>query len=207
MELKSLSNYNVAFRSLSISLVSVILVLCFLLVYKEIMHRNEVELLRSSSWAVDMKTGNASQATLVLSKDNPGRYFEYKGQVELFYALWFQFDQYSFNENVSKAMDLTGNCGKIMRQEYVELDYLKRLQEKNMVVTIQIDSIKIDMKSTPVHGICYARQTSQNANGQSKRRIYGTFDLFDLSSRSERNKHGVLIDNFEFFDKSKIEVE
>ncbi len=205
MELKSLGNYNKSFAALSVVLLSVTICLISTIMFLIIKHENRIDQLTESVWVVDIKSGIVSKGSLVLSKDNPGRYFEYKGHVELLYSLWFQFDQFSFTDNIKKAMFLLGNCGKIMRKDYTESDVLKRLQEKNMVVTVEIDSIKINMNSNPVHGYCFARQTSKNANGHTIRRMDSEFDFIDLVARSDKNKHGILIENLVITNKEKIE--
>lgn len=205
MKIDSIKTYRTAFQMLSASMM-VIVVVCIIalgglgfLLFKESQKGYE------TVWIIDPQTKGAYKAQSVLSSTNPERIFEYKNQVEMFYKNWYEFDQFTYKKNIEKGLTLVANCGKDLYNVYKTQDMQRKLAEKNMKAQVQIDSIFIDMNSTPVRGVAYAIQKFESPAGMVERHLNSKFIILDLEGRSEENPHGCLIENFMVFDDSKIE--
>lgn len=158
-----------------------------------------------SIWIIDPKSGESYRAVQFEKASNPGRIFEYKNHVRLFHMLWFELDEFTYENNVEKGLNLIGNSGKELLDNYKKSDALRHLQEENMHTKYYIDSIKVDMNTVPVTGWCYGRQEVIKTGGKSMRKMWTKFTFIDLPNRSDENPHGVKLDNFSIEDRTQIE--
>jgi hypothetical protein len=164
---------------------------------------------KSEIWTFDRRTGNVDLATS--TAETPADFdAECKHHVRLFYEYYFQYDKNNFTDHLNRSLYLVGNCGKDLRKSYKDNDILKRLQENNINVTIDIkpDSIILDYNSNPIHGIAKAVQTASFLNGdQSKRHMDISFDLIvsNPRARSIENPHGMTLENITLINDGKIE--
>lgn len=208
MKLNTLRTYKTAFAALST--VFIIYVVCSLLFIAGLLYyynQTSSEGFKSI-WIVDPKSSavfNAKKADNGLN--NPQREFEYRNHVITFYKYWFEQDQFSYRTNIELGLNLLGNCGKTMLAKYDNENFGKKLAEYNLKTNITVDSILFDMSSNPVKGIAFVRQTITSPGGQTERYINAKFQMFDLNSRSNKNPHAVLIENFEFLNTAKIEKQ
>ena len=158
-----------------------------------------------SVWIVDPKSKEAFRADIKQAKANPEREYEYKNHVFMFYKNWYEYDQYTFKNHIEHGLNMVGNCGKSMLNDYKTYGIERKLLEKNLKITVSVDSTFIDMNSTPARGITYATQTIESPAGQVKRRQWSRYNILDLEGRSDQNPHGCLLEGFIIFDGSKIE--
>lgn len=124
------------------------------------------------------------------------RRFEYENHVRTFVSLWYSFDESTYESNVTAALNLIGNQGKALLNEYNDINMLNSLIQKNIRYGIIIKDISIDMQTIPVSGEILFVQTGYRARGSIARDICVNFTLYDVS-RSRENSHGVKIGDWE----------
>lgn len=147
-------------------------------------------------------SGKAYETTPVLASDM--RAFEYEDHVKRFVRLWYAFDENSYEGNLNEALNLIGNKGKELLNEYKDVNMLNSLIQKNIRYEISIQDIHIDMSTLPVSGEIIFTQTGLRSRGGLSREIHASFTLYDVS-RSRENSHGAKIDKWDvnYYNSSK----
>lgn len=92
-------------------------------------------------------------------------------------------------------MNLIGNKGKELLNEYNDVNMLNSLVQKNIRYGVTIDDIAIDMNTIPVTGRIVFTQTGYRARGRVSRKVEAEFSIYDVS-RSEENAHGAKIEDW-----------
>lgn len=139
-------------------------------------------------------SGQVYDATAINAIDM--RKYEYEDHVKRFVSLWYSFDESTYERNIEDALHLIGNRGKILFNEYNDVNMLNSLIQKNLRYGIIIKDLTINMQTIPVSGEVLFTQTGYRAKGSIARDISVKFTLYDVS-RSAENSHGVKIDNWE----------
>lgn len=124
------------------------------------------------------------------------RKYEYEDHIKRFVNLWYSFDESTYERNIEEALHLIGNQGKLLVNEYNDVNMLNSLIQKNLRYGIIIKDLRIDMQTIPVSGEILFTQTGYRAKGSIARDISAKFTLYDVS-RSAENSHGVKIDSWE----------
>lgn len=124
------------------------------------------------------------------------RKYEYEDHIKRFVNLWYSFDESTYERNIEEALHLIGNQGKLLINEYNDVNMLNSLIQKNLRYGIIIKDLRIDMQTIPVSGEILFTQTGYRAKGSIARDISAKFTLYDVS-RSAENSHGVKIDSWE----------
>lgn len=124
------------------------------------------------------------------------RKFEYEDHIKKFVSLWYSFDESTYERNIEEALHLIGNQGKMLFNEYNDVNMLNSLIQKNLRYGIIIKDLRVDMQTIPVSGEVLFTQTGYRARGSIARDVSVKFILYDVS-RSAENSHGVKIDNWE----------
>lgn len=132
------------------------------------------------------------------------RKIEVINHVRSFLNLMYSYDERTFKGNVESALHLIGTDGKLILQGYTENRVLEDLIKTSGSVSVSIDSIKTDMSRHPYYAVVYAKQRFQTPAGQQYYRLDCAMQLRDVS-RSARNIHGLLIENFTLQDNSPLE--
>jgi len=169
--------------------------------------QNRVQAAIQNPWLVDNKTGDVYKGLQTTGAFSPAqREVEYRNHVNMFYNLFYAYDQFTYEKNLEKALNLIGESGKAMFLEDQHDGMLRRLQEQNNTVTIVVDSIKFDMNSNPVRGWAWAKQTNTRVTGSASRHLDSEFIIYDLpSGRTDLNPHAAMIDRFIITNKTKVE--
>lgn len=204
MQIDTLKSYKSAFKMLSSALIGIIIACLLVVGLFGYLLFDKAQAGYESVWIVDPKSGQAYRADRVESKQNPGRKFEYENHVKMLYKSWFEFDQFTFKEKVDKGLNYLGNCGKTMYNDYKSQDLHRKMAEKNLNFTVEVDSIVLDMFSVPVRGKAYAVQVVESPAGSVRRYMNSTFYLIDLAGRSSENPHGCLIEDFTVLNSEVI---
>jgi len=118
------------------------------------------------------------------------RMFEYINHVKTFVGKW-----YAYEKNITSALNLIGNKGKELLNEYNDVNMLNSLVQKNIRYGVSIDEIVIDMGTIPVTGKILFTQTGYRARGKISRKVEAEFSIYDVS-RSEENAHGAKIEDW-----------
>ena len=123
------------------------------------------------------------------------RRFEYINHVKTFVGKWYAFDENTYETNITSALNLIGNKGKELLNEYNDVNMLNSLVQKNIRYGVSIDEIDIDMGTIPVTGKILFTQTGYRARGKVSRKVEAEFSIYDVS-RSEENAHGAKIEDW-----------
>lgn len=205
MKLDNLRTYKTAFQMLSTTLIVVVVISLLSLSAMAFFLYDRTLTGFHSVWIVDPKSKESFRADIKSEKANPEREYEYINHVFMFYKNWYEYDQYTYQNHIEHGLNLIGNSGKTMLNDNKTYGIERKLLEKNLKITISVDSTFIDMNSTPVRGITYATQTIESPAGKVQRRQWAKYNLYDLEGRSNENPHGCILENFVVFDGSKIE--
>lgn len=123
------------------------------------------------------------------------RKYEYLNHVKTFVSNWYAFDESTYESNISFALNLIGNKGKELLNEYNDVNMLNSLIQKNIRYGVHIKDIEINTQTIPTSGKILFTQTGYRARGSISRDVEVTFTIYDVS-RSENNAHGAKIEDW-----------
>ncbi len=195
MEIGSLRNYKKAFELLKIIVITIIVcgfasnVAIYILCQRQITAQKKVVYFVDNTG--DTKLGKAVTVSSV-------REIQVKAAVKKAYTLWYQIDEGSYHSNIEEALFYFGECGKSMLKDYNDDRVGYNLKEKNLVLTVVVNEVKIDMASHK--GYIEGIQTIRRDEGKVRRNIYASFTFNDISP-SDMNPFGVKIDNWDIYNK------
>lgn len=204
MELQNIESINSLFKRNIILLVFLVSVIAIAFAISFFFVSKEINSMQSTVLVLD-KSGAASQATAVDASYM--RVYEYENHVKTFIQLWYAFDENNYEQNIKTGLEMTGNCGKDLLNQYNDLGMLNILRQKNIRYNVSIKDINVDMNTLPISGVVHATQTAIRAKGQLSRDMTINFTLSDVS-RSRENVHGCKIDTWNVqYSKSTTEQE
>ena len=131
---------------------------------------------------------------------------EYKAQVELFHRLFFTLapdDEY-INKNIDKALYLMDDSAKKERSNLTEKGWYNQIISSNATVSIQTDSINIDLNSKRFK--YYGTQMINRKTSLIIRKLI-TQGTFKDIPRTPNNAHGVLLENWNILDNTELSVK
>ena len=140
-----------------------------------------------------VKIEKAYSQALVIDKN--GEVYETLNHVKTFVTHWYAFDESTYEGNISLALNLIGNKGKELLNEYNDVNMLNSLIQKNIRYGVTIKDVEIHTNTIPVSGKILFTQTGYRARGSVSRDIEAEFTLYDVS-RSEDNAHGAKIEDW-----------
>ena len=131
---------------------------------------------------------------------------EYKAQVELFHRLFFTLapdDEY-INKNIDKALYLMDDSAKKERSNLIEKGWYNQIISSNATVSIQTDSINIDLNSKRF--MYYGTQMINRKTSLIIRKLITQGTFRDIP-RTPNNAHGVLLENWNILDNTELSVK
>lgn len=153
----------------------------------------KIEKAYSQALVID-KQGEVYKTSSLSASDM--RQYEYMNHVKTFVTNWYAFDESSYEKNISLALNLIGNKGKEMLNEYNDVNMLNSLIQKNIRYGVRIKDVEINTHTIPVSGKITFTQTGYRARGSISREIEAEFTIYDMLSRSEENAHGAKIEDW-----------
>ena len=131
---------------------------------------------------------------------------EYKAQVELFHRLFLTLapdDEY-INKNIDKALYLMDDSAKKERSNLTEKGWYNQIISSNATVSIQTDSINIDLNSKRF--MYYGTQMINRKTSLIIRKLITQGTFRDIP-RTPNNAHGVLLENWNILDNTELSVK
>ena len=131
---------------------------------------------------------------------------EYKAQVELFHRLFFTLapdDEY-INKNIDKALYLMDDSAKKELSNLTEKGWYNQIISSNATVSIQTDSINIDLNSKRF--MYYGTQMINRKTSLIIRKLITQGTFRDIP-RTPNNAHGVLLENWNILDNTELSVK
>lgn len=152
------------------------------------------------------KIENAYNQALVIDRDGEVyatssisskamRKYEYINHIKTFVSHWYAFDENTYENNIALALNLIGNKGKELLNEYNDVNMLNSLIQKNIRYEVSIKEIDVYTNTLPTSGKIIFTQTGYRARGSISRDIEAEFTIYDVS-RSESNAHGAKIEDW-----------
>lgn len=138
--------------------------------------------------------GKVYDVTPVAASDM--RKYEYEDHIKTFVLLWYAFDESTYENNIKSALNLIGNRGKELLSDYNDVNMHNSLIQKNIIYSVTIKEIRVDMKTVPVSGEIQFTQKGYRARGSVSREVLAKFTVYDVS-RSRENSHGVKIEGWD----------
>ena len=131
---------------------------------------------------------------------------EYKAQVELFHRLFFTLapDDKYINKNIDKALYLMDDSAKKERSNLTEKGWYNQIISSNATVSIQTDSINIDLNSKRF--MYYGTQMINRKTSLIIRKLITQGTFRDIP-RTPNNAHGVLLENWNILDNTELSVK
>ncbi len=185
-------SYKSAFQLTRLTVIAVVVVAFISITLGFIVMSREIQSIRNSVVVID-RSGEVLKSELASSKAT--RIFEYRNHVKTFYTLWYSFDEGSYNSNVESALSLIGESGKDLLDVYLTQSIERNLKEKNLVFSVYIKDIQIDMSTNPISGYIEGEQEIKRNKGSLKRNLVCSFIIYDVD-RTEDNPHGCKVDNW-----------
>ncbi len=193
MELHNLDNINNIIKRNTYMTLGSIFIVCVAFAFIINKQSNQIAELQQNVLVIDTK-GNAYEAQAVQASYT--RIYEYENHVKTFIQLWYAFDENNYEENINTALNLIGENGKELLNQYNDLGMLNILRQKNIHYNAKVDDINIDMNTLPISGTATVTQTGYRAKGSVSRTLNITFTLYDVA-RCKENVHGAKIDKWE----------
>lgn len=193
MDLTKFKSIDEAFKTTVIAAVAScgIMAIAFIICFFYL--SNKIEAAYTKALVLDT-TGQIYDATAIES--SAMRKYEYENHIKTFVSLWYAFDESTYEPNVTAALNLIGNRGKELLNEYNDVNMHNSLIQKNIRYGVIIKDLTVDMQTVPVSGVIKFTQTGYRARGSVARDISVRFTLYNVS-RSRENPHGVKIDTWD----------
>lgn len=154
-----------------------------------------------------LDNGGKSILLALAQEQNVNRPAEAKDHVKTFLKLFFnqEPDEKAINDNMQQAAYLGDES---ITRHYLDLrekGFFTKLLQGNTIQKIAIDSIGVDMSSSPYYCSIVARIMLVRATNITMRRLKADCYLID-ASRTDNNPHGFVIERFRVTDNSDIET-
>ncbi|MFX1707250.1 conjugative transposon protein TraK [Chitinophaga sp. CC14] len=187
-------------RRLCVVVIIGAMALCLFTVYRS------YDLVKSKNEKVYvLVNGKALEAYASERKDNLP--VEAKDQVKIFHALFFNLppDDKGIEATISRALYLADESAKRQYDDLKEGNYYSNIISSNINQTIRVDSVLLDMNTSPISFRCYAVQTLTRPTSILTRNLLTEGQLREVS-RSENNAHGLLIERWNILENKDLTV-
>ena len=121
------------------------------------------------------------------------------GHVQNFYKLFFEIDAGNYKKNLNDALELVGESGKELAQDYANNKYYERIVSNNLWIGVNIDSIKILNNDPPFVAMVYAKRVIRSAYGTKYTQLNAEMEVHQVSN-TVKNPFGMMIENFRITD-------
>lgn len=186
MESKVKNSYNLQLIIFS----SIIVCLCGIIVYL-INEKN-----KQSVYVI----ADNGRFTAKPTSDNKLFQHDIKNHTKLFVKSFFEYDKYTFTQNIESALGLVDeSTGKMIYKSLKDAGIYETLKEKKVRTAVRIDTLLVDMSQKPVKVKVLFRQYVYINDVVQENPVGALFDLVPFS-RSEGNPFGQLIVNFKYIN-------
>lgn len=199
-----MKNIDTAFRyvrGFTMLVIAGCVVICCYTLYKSF---ESVTLMQNKVYV--LAAGKALEAYASERKDNVE--VEARDHVKTFHQFFFNLDPDDkvIKTNITKALYLADDSAKRIYDDLKENNFYSGIISGNISQTIQVDSIRVDVKDYPYRFTCFARQNIIRTTSILKRNLITQGSLRNVS-RSDNNPHGFLIERFSTIENKDLTVE
>jgi len=124
--------------------------------------------------------------------------FEARNHIRVLCQNLFGWDKDNFNNHMETALNLMDHSdGLKLFNTFKSNEVYENLISTSAKVTVDMDSIQLNMNALPIQGIFYLTQNWQSVGGIQYQKIKAEFELIPVS-RSEANPFGLLVQKIAF---------
>jgi conjugative transposon TraK protein len=201
ISLKQLETSSKILRLVVISVsVSTLLLICFGF-YKSSKTISEI---RKSIY---VPTSNESMQMLVSKNLDDNREAEVRNHLLIFHEVFYNLlpDEAYNKFKIERALYLGDNSLNREYQRLTELKHYSSLVGASAFQRIKVDSINLNMSAYPYKAAIYSTITITRTSVITEKAMVTQCDIINSKARSERNAHGLLIENFQtiYLQKTK----
>lgn len=156
-----------------------------------------VEISRANGRVMILYNGKVLEAFSAERKENIA--VELRDHIRTFHHDFFTLDpdEKAIAASIGKALYLADGSAKRAWENLKEAGYYNNLIAANISQSIETDSIRLDLNSSPYKFTCYATQRLVRSSSTVLRRLVTTGEVRVLNSQSDNNPHGFLIQHWE----------
>jgi len=197
-----LKNIDSAFQH--IKKFSIAFLIACLLICGTVMYLCFTEMARSNDRVLILYNGRVLEAFASERKQNMP--VELRDHIKTFHRYFFTLDpdEKAITANVTKALYLADNSAKNGYDNLRESGYYNNLISANISQEIEVDSIKLTSEE-PYRFTCYATQKLIRSSSTVFRKLVTQGKIRILSSQTDNNPHGFLIQQWETVVNSDID--
>ncbi|MES2458204.1 MAG: conjugative transposon protein TraK [Bacteroidota bacterium] len=179
-----IKKFSIAFLAACLLVCGTVLYLCF------------SEMARSSDRVLILYNGKVLEAFASERKQNLP--VELRDHIKTFHRYFFTLDpdEKAITANVTKALYLADNSAKQAYDNLRESGYYNNLISANISQEIEVDSIRLSSEE-PYLFTCYATQKLIRSSSTVLRKLVTRGKIRILSSQTDNNPHGFLIQHWE----------
>lgn len=201
---KKAKNIDTAFRNMRmVSIISIgaSIMLTMFVIYKFV---ESVKTLQSKIYV--LRNGKAQEAFEALREDNLE--IEGKEHVKTFHHYFFTLtpDDRLIQATIKKALYLADNTAKKQYDNLRESNYYTGIVSGNISQRLIVDSVALDLQSSPYHFVFYGKQEITRSTSIVYRSLICEGDLREIR-RSENNPHGFLIERWKIVENKDLSIK
>jgi conjugative transposon TraK protein len=124
---------------------------------------------------------------------------ELRDHIKTFHRLFFTLDpdEKAISAGIARSLYLADGSAKRSYDNLRESGYFNNLISANISQAIEVDSISLDMDSSPFGFTCYATQKLIRSSSTVLRKLVTRGQIRVLETQTDNNPHGFLIQNWE----------
>lgn len=133
---------------------------------------------------------------------------EARDHIKMFHHYFFTLhpDEKAIQQNITKALYMADGSAKRQYDNLRENGYYTNIITGNISQEMQVDSIQVDIDSSPFYFRCYGKQKIIRASTIVTRSLITEGYLRNVA-RSDHNPHGFLIEKWVTLENKDIDVE
>ncbi|RZJ76741.1 MAG: conjugative transposon protein TraK [Flavobacterium sp.] len=190
-----IKRFSIAFLAACILLSAVVIFICF----------SAIE--QAGSRVMILHNGKVLEAFSADRKQNLP--VELRDHIRTFHQLFFTLDpdEKAINAGIAKSLYLADGSAKRSYDNLRESGYFNNLISANISQVIQVDSISLDMDSSPFGFTCYATQKLIRSSSTLLRELVTRGQIRVLETQTDNNPHGFLIQNWETLVNTDVDLK
>ncbi|MBD1366563.1 conjugative transposon protein TraK [Mucilaginibacter sp. ZT4R22] len=124
---------------------------------------------------------------------------ELRDHIKTFHQYFFNLspDEKAIQAGITKALYLADESAKQAYDNLREQGYYNNLISANISQEITVDSIKVDVNSSPYGFTCYATEKLVRSTSTIFRKLVTQGQVRDMKTQTDNNPHGFLIQHWE----------
>lgn len=203
---RNLKNIDTAFQQIKMLAIAFAALLTLLAGYISYVAFQAVRAKDDLVYILDEKGQMLTASASSLAENRP---VEARDHVKRFHELFYTLDpdQKAIDANVGAALFLADATPKRLYDTYKERGYYNELISADASQKIKVDSVVLNTATRPFYAKCYATMAIVRATSINYRALVTECYLRDLSTRTDNNTHGFLIERWQVLANNDLRTE